>query len=186
MSYADHDHRRLTVQTGQRFGRGVVVEPEIRLPVRNRRGARLRCDCGTVYEAALMHLLGGRTNSCGCLQRERAAQSVRQLHKHGMRDHPLYDTWCSMMRRCHSERSTNFGDYGGRGITVCPEWHDVSVFIAWIEVNLGPRPEGMTLDRINNETGNYEPGNVRWATQKEQCSNRRPRRWQRKPSEVTQ
>ena len=174
--------RRLFTQVGQKFGRGVVIEPDIRLSVRNRRAARLLCACGTVYEAALTHLLSGRTKSCGCLQRERAAESVRQLHKHGMRDHPLYDTWCSMMRRCYSEQSTNFGDYGGRGIRVCPEWHNVVVFIAWIEANLGPRPDGMTLDRADNEAGNYEPGGVRWATWKEQSNNRRPRRWSRSPA----
>ena len=112
--------RRLFTQVGQKFGRGVVIEPDIRLSVRNRRAARLLCACGTVYEAALTHLLSGRTKLCGCLQRERAAESVRQLHEHGMRDHPLYDTWCSMMRRCYSEQSTNFSDYGGRGIRVCP------------------------------------------------------------------
>ena len=99
---------------------------------------------------------------------------------HGLSGHPLYGTWNAMIGRCERSASCTpasfWARYGGRGITVCPEWHDVAVFIAWIEENLGPRPPGMTLDRWPDGDGNYEPGNVRWASRSQQAQNRSPRR----------
>lgn len=92
---------------------------------------------------------------------------------HGLSSHLLYGTWRTMIRRCENPKVDEYLFYGGRGITVCPEWHDVAEFITWIEANLGPRPVGMTLDRIDND-GNYEPGNVKWSTTAEQAANRRP------------
>lgn len=66
-----------------------------------------------------------------------------------------------MLDRCDNPRSRRYRDYGGRGIAVCADWHDVRAFISYIERELGPRPPGMSLDRIRNN-GHYEPGNVRW------------------------
>jgi hypothetical protein len=93
------------------------------------------------------------------------------IRTHGLSDHPLYGTWRIMRRRCENPRVKDYPRYGGRGIAVCAEWQDVTAFITWIEANIGPRPAGHTLDRIDND-GNYEPGNVRWATAKEQSANR--------------
>jgi hypothetical protein len=77
-----------------------------------------------------------------------------------------------MMRRCKSQEHPGYHRYGGRGISVCDEWRaSPAAFIAWVDANLGPRPSGMTLDRIDND-GNYEPGNVRWATAAQQQANR--------------
>lgn len=95
-----------------------------------------------------------------------------RTRKHGLWQHPLYPTWQQMMYRTRNPKHPRFQDYGGRGITVCAQWHDPAVFIAWIEQNLGPRPDGCTLDRADNN-GNYEPGNMRWATRKVQSGNRR-------------
>ena len=94
---------------------------------------------------------------------------------HGLFGHPLYYTWHRMMARCYDPHYTNFKYWGGRGITVCDEWHDIQVFIQWMEseAGIGLRPDGLSLDRIDND-GNYEPGNVRWATRSEQNLNRRP------------
>lgn len=95
--------------------------------------------------------------------------------RHGLaRDngqHPLYQTWAGMMARCYNQNHTWYGRYGGRGIAVCAPWHDPAVFVQDIAEQLGKRPKGMTLDRIDND-GNYQPGNVRWASRSVQMKNR--------------
>lgn len=87
--------------------------------------------------------------------------------------HPLFRTWAGIIQRCTNPKHTAFANYGGRGITVCPEWRTFAPFEAWILAHLGPRPDGMTLDRIDND-GHYEPGNMRWATRSQQQRNKRP------------
>jgi len=91
---------------------------------------------------------------------------------HGLSKGPNYTRHRHLMQRCYDPESPGFKYYGARGIGVCDEWHDPAAFCAWIDANLGPCPKGYSLDRINND-GNYEPGNVRWATQSEQNFNRR-------------
>ena len=95
---------------------------------------------------------------------------------HGLSRHPLYGTWRKMRRRCENPAVKDYPNYGARGVRVCNEWRDVAAFIAWIEANIGPRPPRMSLDRINPD-GNYEPGNVRWATAAQQSANRRKAVW---------
>lgn len=80
---------------------------------------------------------------------------------------PTYRSWESMWRRCTKPSSPDYKDYGARGITIDPRWRDFAVFLA----DLGERPVGMTLDRIDSD-GNYEPGNCRWATLTQQLRNR--------------
>jgi hypothetical protein len=72
-----------------------------------------------------------------------------------------------MIQRCHSQKNKSYQRYGGKGIQVCKEWRDS--FVAFSEF-LGPRPDGLSIDRIDS-SGNYEPGNVRWATYKQQARN---------------
>lgn len=88
------------------------------------------------------------------------------LHRGGV--HPLFKTFDGMIARCCNPRSTSFGRYGGRGIRVCDRWRfSFPTFVA----DMGPRPMGSTLDRINND-GDYEPTNCRWATKTEQMASR--------------
>lgn len=104
--------------------------------------------------------------------------------------HPLYNTWKHIQRRCYSESSPHYRWYGARGISLFEEWRETKRgrgagqafrrFAAWVEENLGQRPEGLTLDRID-VNGNYEPGNLRWATSSEQSFNRRPYTQKEKP-----
>jgi hypothetical protein len=83
---------------------------------------------------------------------------------------PLYRVWAAMLRRCENPKVERYPRYGGRGISVCERWHNFQFFYDDIMREIGPRPKGKTLDRINND-GNYEPGNVRWATPQEQYAN---------------
>lgn len=82
----------------------------------------------------------------------------------------LFSVWQGMISRCYRPEATGFKSYGGRGITVCERWRNS--YEAFCE-DMGPRPPGATLDRYPNKNGNYEPGNCRWATWKEQERNRR-------------
>lgn len=160
--------------TGRRFGRLVVL-----YETSERKGGNIvwhcRCDCGNEVDVGGHNLTSSRTTSCGCFQREYAAEAHTV---HGMRrqgeTHPVYRTWYHMLQRCENPNSIGYQNYGGRGITVCGEWHDAEKFIGWAVLN-GWR-KGLTLDRIDND-GNYEPSNCRWATRKEQAQNKRNNRF---------
>lgn len=95
---------------------------------------------------------------------------LMSILSHGMTKTPIYTVWANMKRRCYGVNASHYSDYGGRGIKVCDEWkNSFEAFYKYV----GDRPKGMTLDRID-VNGNYEPGNVRWATQQQQVENRRP------------
>lgn len=106
------------------------------------------------------------------LQARASQLGADKARTHGLSLHPLYKTWRGMMLRCYDPTHVGYRNYGGRGIAVCAEWHDVSAYIAWAEQHLGPRPDGCTMDRVDNDRG-YEPGNMRWATPSTQTTNQR-------------
>lgn len=149
---------------GQRFG---MLTVESRLPSVNEKARwQCQCDCGASTTRSTGYLRDGRiqSQSCGCAPKHRT---------HGMTGTPEHRAWLSMIKRCESPSSTGFERYGGAGISVAPEWrHDFLAFYA----HMGPRPSSdYSVDRIDS-SGNYEPGNVRWATLAVQNNNRRPRR----------
>lgn len=86
--------------------------------------------------------------------------------------HPLRSTWYMMVQRCHNEDNSAYEDYGERGISVCARWLDTEYGYDAFVADMGPRPEGFSLDRIDND-GNYEPSNCRWADNVTQSRNRR-------------
>lgn len=164
----------------KKFGKLIVIE--ISEPEKTKKNKKFYCvkkficlcECGNITKVKSTSLLKGNTNSCGCYRREMA--SLNNITHGDTRKSSefywLYTTWNSMINRCHNNNAANYERYGGRGIKVCDEWHDYLNFKEWILNNIGIRPNGKSLDRINNN-GNYEPKNVRWATISEQNNNRR-------------
>ncbi len=152
--------------TGQVFGRLTVLEY-----IGSSRW-RSRCSCGNETTPVTSSLRSGATQSCGCLALEAKSAVGRANRRHGhAQRHEMtrtYKSWISMRQRCRNANAPNFASYGGRGIAVCARWDSFELFLA----DMGPRPEGMSIDRIDVD-GNYEPGNCRWATPKQQQANRR-------------
>jgi hypothetical protein len=165
--------KRFLNLTGKRFGKLTVIE--IADPYVKPNGKRVtrwmcKCDCGTV-KAMVMNVANRRINSsCGCARRLTASVKFR---KHGEAG-PLtktaeYRAWAAMISRCENRREKTWVDYGGRGISVCDRWRNsFETFLS----DMGRRPSGTSLDRINNSLG-YSPENCRWATFTEQQRNKR-------------
>lgn len=147
---------------GQKFGKLTVTA------MGKGKSCLCDCECGTTEWTADRHSVkSGRTASCGCLRWKKAnfthGESVVGNWS------PEYRAWSNMITRCHNPNATRFKDWGGRGITVFPEWREsYESFLAFV----GRRPSAThSLDRWPNKDGNYAPGNVRWATREEQARN---------------
>lgn len=161
---------------GQRFHRLLVVSDAGTRGPNYHRYLKCRCDCGKTSVVRQDGLKANRVWSCGCYQLERFKTHPHNL-KHGDAKNPgpspEYRTWQGMKRRCLNTALPDYPDYGGRGITVAPEW--ISSFPAFLS-HIGRRPSAKhSINRINND-GNYEPGNVEWSTSVEQANNRRKRK----------
>lgn len=127
-----------------------------------------RCECGVEKEVRGGHLLRGSSTSCGCTWSVAAAGVGRNNRTHGKTRSPEWNLWVAMRGRCQRPNHGKFGPYGAKGISVCERWNDFANFLA----DMGPRPSPKhSLDRYPDQKGNYEPGNVRWATPSEQCQN---------------
>ena len=131
-----------------------------------------QCDCGklVVIEGSR---IGKRNHSCGC----HCQWKLRGFKNYRARTRatPEYWTWQRMISRCENPHRHGYHNYGGRGVSVSPKWrHSFETFLR----DVGPKPSPRhTIDRYPNNQGNYEPGNVRWATSFEQSRNERSNRY---------
>lgn len=152
--------------SGQRFGRLVAMGRASGAEY-GRAYWACRCDCGRTVVVHGKSLRSGKTSSCGCRQRDVVAL---RNHRHGEARTKEYRSWTHIKGRCLNPADAAFRNYGGRGITIAPEWvTDFPAFLA----HIGRAPHGsLTVERIDNSRG-YVPGNVRWATRHEQTRNSR-------------
>jgi len=163
---------------GQIFGRWTVKEF---VGFRSRKPVWLcLCECGAMREVDTYSLQTGKSQSCGCLQRERvssvrsaAAKQERGADSHAFKHgqtrpgwkSPTYVSWQCVIDRCTNPTRLFWKQYGGAGIQVCDRWMIFENFL----LDLGERPKGTTLGRFKDR-GNYEPGNCAWQTKKEQIA----------------
>lgn len=149
----------MSEMVGERFGRLIVIEKDHN----QNRGTywKCQCDCGNIKSVRGDHLQGGKTKSCSCLRKTRAIT-------HNMTNTGTYEAWEHIKQRCSNHKDKGFHNYGGRGIKVCNRWLKFENFYE----DMGNRPEGLTIERKNNELGYYKE-NCKWATYTEQARNKR-------------
>jgi hypothetical protein len=156
--------------TGLRTGRLVAVEPHHT----DGRGWFwvARCDCGIEKIVRADKLVGGVLKSCGCGPRRGGDSTGRRKWGLATAANPTYRSWAAMINRCTNAKIEKAVRYYQRpGVGVCARWLSFAAFVA----DMGERPGGTSLDRYPDPYGDYEPGNCRWATPKEQRSNQRKR-----------
>lgn len=164
--------------TGKKYGKLTVLYYVF---TKNRKAFfNCKCECGNICTISGTNLRTGKTKSCGCLQKLKANEIIKNVNtsgkrgvyiKHGFRYKKIYKHWCKMKSRCYNKNSDNFKYYGGRGITVCEEWkNSFTKFKEWAMQN--GYKDNLTLDRID-VNGNYEPSNCRWVNFTYQIRNRR-------------
>lgn len=149
---------------GMVFGRLLVLERD-GSDNYGKKKFKCQCNCGKITTVIGKSLRNQSTRSCGCLK----ADLLRRENPKSK--HPMYTSWIQMKQRCFNKKAAKYPWYGGSGITVCDRW--LESFDNFLE-DMGERPEGMSLDRIDN-LGNYCKENCKWSTPKEQSNNRRKR-----------
>ncbi len=153
--------------TGKRFSRWTVIHRS-----KNNRHNQptwlCRCVCGVEKIVTGGILSSGQSKSCGCHKKD--VQRQRMLERntsHGLSKTKTYKIWSGIQTRCLNPNSSGYPKYGAKGVTICERWNDYENFLA----DMGECPDGMSIDRINNDLG-YSPENCRWVDMKTQQNNR--------------
>lgn len=159
---------RIDVKVGDVYGRLTVLHEIGGYP----RKFECLCSCGNKTDKYLSNLRNsgerGSTKSCGCIRSE---TTIARNLVHGLAGTPEHEVWCGIKKRCGDKNSKDYVNYGGRGIGICAEWSES--FESFLS-HVGSRPSPQhSIDRFPNNDGNYEPGNVRWATRTDQNRNTR-------------
>jgi hypothetical protein len=163
--------RKIKPLDGARFGEWLVIgEGEMQVGKARNRTLRCQCSCGSVKDIQAGRLKLGNSKSCGC----KSAQYVSEAFtRHGLTGSPPYEAIRHARARCFNPKDRAYANYGGRGITVCPEWLGDDGAVRFVEWSLANGyAKGLTLDRINNDMG-YSPNNCRWVTYQKNLNNRR-------------
>ena len=156
----------MSVNVGNTFNMLTVMqEPYVRS---GRKVVLCECYCGNYIVVREDNLKSGVTNSCGCLRLDRLREVIVT---HGKMSTKSYSTWEGMLQRCNNQNSSNYSEYGERGITICEDWLGTDGFENFYK-DMGERPDGMSLDRID-VNGNYCKENCRWETPSVQGFNQR-------------
>ena len=166
--------KKLQGNIGDTNNRLTIIDlsiPSVLSGTQMRRMVRVRCECGEEFNMKYHDFKVGRVKSCGCLLYKSLGNSFysKSNTPEGKR---TYKTYSSMKARCLNPNKDNYEHYGGRGIKICDRWLDSDNGYRNFLDDMGYRPEGMTLDRID-VNGNYEPDNCRWSTNSEQVRNQR-------------
>ena len=150
--------------TGKTFNRLTAIRIAGRLPNYTVLW-ECRCECGAIVTVRATRLISGAMKSCGCFRRD--YMRAKKL-THGLARTAEHKIWVHMRERCFNPNATSYARYGAKGITVCERWNSFESFLT----DMGPRPSPKhSIDRFPNQKGDYEPGNCRWATAKQQMRN---------------